>query len=106
MSLLWSAAVLAEDIPMVGIAEDGSPIEVLVPVSSYQQKLTQAVVSVQQSTLPVLEQKTQSSMGWMLRTAVVGLGVKLEVGLGPLVKFGILPRFRLAFTNNREPSVP
>lgn len=106
MAVLAANTSFAEDIPMLGIAEDGSPVEVLVPESTYKEKLTQAVISLQDSSLNALQSKNTASSGWMLRTAVVGLGVKIELGLGPIVKFGILPRFRLAFTNSKEPSVP
>lgn len=104
--LFCNAAVYADDIPMLGIAEDGSPIEIFVPESTYQERLTQAVVSLQEATLPILEQKSQTSTDWMLRSVVVGLGVRIDIGLGNLIRFGIIPRFRLAFSNHKEPAIP
>ena len=44
-------------------------------------------------------------LAWMLRTAVIGLGVNTEVGIGPF-KVAALPKFRVAFTNSTDPSLP
>lgn len=101
----WCVASFANNIPMVGLDKDGAPVETLVPATKYRQNLKTAIVGLQTSTLPVLQKKSQKGSGWMLRSAVVGLGVNMELGLGE-IKFGILPRFRVGFSNAKEPSMP
>ena len=95
----------AAEIPMLGFDNHGAPVEVLVPETEYRKNLKQAVLAMETSTLPVLQKKARSAPGWMLRSAVVGLGVNTELGLGE-VKFSILPRFRIGFSNAKEPSMP
>jgi len=95
----------AENILMVGLDNNGQEVAVEVPEKKYKENLKKAIVGVEMSALPTLQKKSEKSKGWMLRTAVLGLGVNMEVGLGEL-KFGILPRFRVGFSNAKEPSVP
>ena len=94
------------EIPMVGQADDGSTIEVAIPESEYSERLKGAISGVEKSTLVALSRKSEESKPWMLRSVVVGLGLNMEVKLGPLIKFGALPRFRLGFSNAKEPSIP
>lgn len=103
--VLVSAKGYSADILMVGLSKEGAPVEVLVPESKYKDNLKRAIVEVHNSTLPVLEKKADFTKGWMLRTVVVGVGVNMEIGIGE-AKFGILPRFRVGFSNAKEPSVP
>jgi hypothetical protein len=102
---LWGAHGFAADIPLVGLSADGVPVEVLVPRATYQKNLKTAVVAIQTTALPVLQKRSGKASGWMLRSAVFGLGVSPEVGIGEL-KFGFLPRFRVGFSNAKEPSIP
>jgi hypothetical protein len=102
---LMSTTAMAE-MTMLGVAEDGSEIETTIPESRYKEQLKKALHSVQDSTLAVLQRNSVKAPSWLLRTVVVGLGLKMEFGVGPIVQVGVLPRFRLAFTNNKEPSVP
>lgn len=104
-SSLTAVNLYAADIPMVGLNEDGSPIETFVPEMPYKEKLTQGIISVQESTIPILQKRGESKKGWMLRSVIVGLGIQMEIKLGPIVKFGVLPRFRIGFSNSRDPSI-
>lgn len=102
---LLSAHAWGADILMVGVDNSGSPVDVLVPEAQYKANLKKALVAVETSTLPVLQNKSESPKGWMLRTAVIGIGVNMNIGIGEW-KFGVLPRFRVGFTNSNDPSVP
>lgn len=95
----------AANIPLVGLDKDGAPIEVVVPKEKYTVNLRKAVFAVETTALPVLQKKQEKKSSWMLRSAVFGLGVNPEVGIGEL-KFGFLPRFRIGFSNAKEPSMP
>lgn len=101
-------AAMAEDrgIPMVGAKEDGSPIEIVVPTKIYSERVQTALTEVETSTLTALSKTTQSSQSWRLRSVVVGLGLNMEIKLGPIIKFGALPRFRVGFSNAKDPSFP
>lgn len=105
LSSLYGTISMAGNILMVGVDDNGKSVEVEVPEEKYKENLKKAIVGVQMSALPTLQKKSETSKGWMLRTAVLGIGVNLEVGLGEL-KFGILPRFRVGFSNAKDPSVP
>ncbi len=102
---LWGSASVAGSILMVGLDKEGKEMIMDVPVKNYKDNLKKAIAGVQISTLPVLQRKSESLKGWMLRSVVVGLGVNLEVGIGE-AKLGVLPRFRVGFSNAKEPSVP
>lgn len=102
---LWGGSTLANNIPMVGLDKDGASVEILVSKTKYQENLKKAVFAVQTTALPVLQKRTEKKSEWMLRSAVFGLGVNPEVGIGDL-KFGFLPRFRIGFSNAKEPSIP
>ncbi len=91
---------------MIGIDEQGQAIEIFVPEVVYKDKLQTAIQSVQESTTKAIQRQSSQVSNWMLRTVVVGIGVNMEIKVGPIIKLGALPRFRIAFTNAVEPSVP
>lgn len=102
---LGVAQAAEEGIHMMGLSNTGEPIDVVVSNDVYKENLKKAIAAVEMSSLPTLQKKSESAKGWMLRTAVVGIGVNLEVGIAE-IKFGVLPRFRIGFSNAKEPSVP
>lgn len=71
----------------------------------YAEHLADGLVSVQESVIPALDEKTSGDTKWKLRTAVIGFGVKLEGGIGPF-KVGVVPRVRAAFANGQKPPIP
>ena len=102
---LYGSISFASDILMVGLNNKGEEVVVKVQEKKYQENLRKALMGVELSALPTLQKKSESSKGWMWRSAVLGIGVNMEVGLGE-AKFGILPRFRVGFSNAKEPSIP
>lgn len=110
--LLWTTILATmpflghSEIPMVGQNEKGEPIEFSIPENVYKQNLTKALSEVEKSTLVSLQSIPDEGKPWMLRSVVVGIGVNMEVKLGPVIKFGALPRFRVGFSNAAEPSIP
>lgn len=104
-SCLCGSVSLAGNILLVGLNNKGEAVEMEVQEKKYQENLRKAIVGVELSALPTLQKKSESSKGWMLRSAVLGIGVNLEIGLGE-AKFGVLPRFRMGFSNAKEPSMP
>ena len=91
-------------IPVIGTDEYGNPTSVPIDVSEYSDRLSKALIDVQDSVIPVLN-KRESRSGWMLRTIVFGIGLTTEIGIGPF-KVGALPRSRLVFSNNVDPQFP
>lgn len=91
-------------IPVLGIDENGALIEKNIPSGEYSKQLGKVLFSVQDSTLPILEQKN-AHFGWQLRTVVVGLGISGEGGIGP-IKFGGVSRLKIAFTDSIDPPLP
>lgn len=93
-----------DDILLVGLDEKDNPAEAVLSRKDYADKVGKALATVQESSVPVLESRNASS-GFMLRTLVIGIGVSAEAGIGPF-KVGAVPRFRVAFTNSSDPSLP
>ena len=104
----FTAAADSHGIPMVGVKENGNPIEIMVPENMYSERVQTALTEVEMSTLAALSKMSLMpvSKPWMLRSVVVGLGLNMEIKLGPIIKFGALPRFRVGFSNAKEPSFP
>lgn len=93
-------------IPMLGQTADGKVIETSVPEGIYTDRLKTAISNVEISTLRALKQRKEDAKPFMLRSVVVGLGVNMELKVGPVIRFGALPRFRVGFSNAKEPSIP
>ena len=93
-----------DGIPMIGIDANGNPAQAFAPESEYSKRLIAVASSVQDSTLPVLNQ-LEGHSAWILRNISIGIGVNAEIGIGPF-KIGAFPRFRMVFTNSSEPSLP
>lgn len=104
LNFFWGHS-MASDVPMVGLDKDGFPVEILMPQKRYRENLKQAIILIQTSGLSALQKKSENASGWMLRSAVFGIGVSAEVKLSKL-KLALLPRFRIGFSNAKEPSVP
>jgi len=105
--VLWVlpiAACLRDGVPVIGFDEHGNPAQVEISGKEYSKRLSAVISSVPESTLEALGESSTRS-GWMLRTAVVGIGVGAEIGIGPF-KIGALPRARLLFSNSTEPAIP
>jgi hypothetical protein len=91
--------------PLVGLDKNAKPVTARVLEGRYEHHLADAMVSIQESVLPALDSQETETQKWKLRTAVVGLGVKGELGFGP-IKIGVRPRFRAAFANGEKPPIP
>lgn len=93
-----------DDIPLVGLDKNSNPVETFLSKPEYTRRLNTAVTAVNRSALPALSHQTQSS-GYALRTAVIGMSINAEIGIGPF-KIGAVPRFRVAYTNSADPALP
>lgn len=89
---------------LVGFDKDGNPVEAFVDEKKYSGHVTEMLELTQSSVLPGLEQQSAAER-WKLRSAVVGFGVKGEVGFGPF-RVGVKPRFRVAFARGENPPLP
>jgi hypothetical protein len=103
--LLASVPAMAAELPIITQDEQGVPIEAVVSKQEYSRRLSRLVEATQQSAMPAL-QALKEKQGWKLRTVLVGVGVSLGAGLGPILQVNATPRFRLAFSNNSDPAFP
>lgn len=96
---------------MIGLDSQGQSVQLWVSEAEYTEKINRTVTNVQDSITPTLARieststRAQSSP-WMLRTLLVGTGVNMEIGVDPIVKVGVFPRFRMVFSNSTEPPMP
>ena len=91
--------------PLVGLDGNGNTIMERVNVEKYSDRLAEGLISVQESTIPALDEKTSGETVWKLRTAVIGVGVQVQGGIGPF-QMSISPRIRAAFCNGKKAPIP
>lgn len=71
----------------------------------YRNQIARLLNQSNESVLSALpEDKT--SVQWKLKAIIVGLGVRFEVGLGPILKLGVKPRYRLVYTRKGSQFFP
>ncbi len=109
----------AAKVTVIGIDALGKAVGMDLPADRYQQSLAAGLSAVNTSIRPALSEKsaqpertspatgpTTGQKSWNLRTIGVGVGLKGEIGLGPLFSVSLSPRLRLIFTNSVEPIYP
>ncbi len=104
-TLLISSIAVADEIAMVGMDDNGRPVEFVMEKSKYQKNLSAALDGVQIATLPVLNKHTLTG-SWLMRTFILGVGFNIEAGIGPIVKLAAAPKFTVAFSNSTDPVLP
>jgi len=98
-------------VTVIGIDALGKVVGVDLPADHYQQSLSAGLSAVNTSIRPALNEKVlqikeSSPKSWSLRTIGVGVGLKGEIGLGPIFSISLSPRLRLIFTNSVDPIYP
>jgi hypothetical protein len=93
-----------QEITLQSIDDNGALVEKSFTQREYQKTLESLLASVNDSTMPTLE-KTDSASAWALRTAIVGVGLKVDVNAGP-IGIGINPGMRFVFSNATKPTIP
>lgn len=108
--LTWANPLNPEGdkIRMIGFDQNGKPIQLFVSQDQYATQVSQSISTFEASLLPVLEKRAQNSQSqarsrkpWSLNRVVVGTGIGVEIGLGPVAQIGIFPRFRIIFGKSR-----
>lgn len=92
------------EIPVIGLDDQGNPVQVMVPGKTYSKHLLTYASTAQDSVVPALGRNKNKSK-WMLRTVTVGIRIVTDIGIGPF-RVGAVPRARLIFTNHIDPSYP
>jgi hypothetical protein len=101
--LLSACAAYAAEIPIVGLDDEGNEVTYLQSEDAYVARMRAAATAVGESIVPSLESLPAR---WMLRTTVVGIGVGVQVGVGPVIQLKATPRFRLVYSNSKDPVIP
>ncbi len=73
--------------------------------SHYSQKIEKIMNSVNESVLPALEMREDPG-SWKLKAVLVGIGLNVEAGLGPIISVAAKSRFQLIYTKNGTPYTP
>ena len=98
-----------ETIPVVGLDKNQQEVSVAIPKEQFQKNFSQVVTTIQDSTLIAIENKERidgSVSDWLLRDVVVGIGLNLTAGLGPIYHVTAAPRIRACFSNSTHPRFP
>jgi hypothetical protein len=94
----------SDGIPVIGVDSKGNPSQVFVPEKEYSKIVVEVTSTINDSALPALNrQKTRP--GFMMRTALIGVGASAQVGIGPF-QIGAVPRSRFIFSNSTDPVIP
>lgn len=105
---ITSCKSIEKMVPMIGLDEEGQATHVLINESDYSSTMTSTMKTFYDSTMSALKEGVKPPLetnDWALRTVVVGVGINMEIGVGP-AKVGIVPKFRMQFTNSSEPILP
>lgn len=89
----------------IGIRADGAEIDEVIDTETYAKELRAIVGSVSDSSLAVLNRENRRNP-WKLETLVVGIGLGMEFGVGPVLKLKATPRLRCAFSRSSDPVLP
>lgn len=104
-------------IPIMSYDKDGNPTQVMVAEGEYSGQVTEMISATQDSAAPIFSRQNRAMTeglsrdsvtmpAWMLRTVIVGTGVSMEIGVDPIWKVGVYPRFRMVFSNSIDPTIP
>ncbi len=103
---MWSTTTsFAAGLPVVTLDESGIPVESSVSHEEYASAFQTTLGAVHDSVMKALSRQHSSSK-WRLSTVVVGVGVGASVGLGSVINLKAAPRFRVAFSNSKDPVLP
>ncbi|MDZ4661407.1 MAG: hypothetical protein SGJ18_07270 [Pseudomonadota bacterium] len=97
LGFLVSLGCAKDGIPILGLDGDGKVSEFFIGEKDFKENMTGLIDSVNKSTIKVLEEK--EAKPFMLRTVVVGVGLKFEAGFGPFAKASAEPKVRFVFSN-------
>ena len=100
-----SFGINPSSIPVVGTDGQGRSIDEEVPETEYSEHLQAIVTTVNDSMTEALS-KQNAVASWKLTSVVVGIGLSAEVGVGPIIKAKIAPRFRILFSKNNDAIAP
>ena len=92
-------------ITMIGLDSKGHSKAVSLPRSQYQRMLSTAAQTANASLMEAVT-TSEPSRKWRLTMIVIGLGVELEVGLGPLGSLRGSSEFNLIYSNKKGPAIP
>ena len=94
-----------ESIPIIGMDPNGKEIVAYVSKEKYIQNVSNQIGAVQAEAVPALSKLKQGKQ-WYIRTASLGVGIDIQLGLDPIISLGITPRFNAVFSNSKSPVIP
>ncbi len=102
---LTQARADGEPLHRIGIGADGESIDEPVDGAAYGKEFSAIIGSVSDSSLAALNRPATKNH-WKLETLVVGVGVGMEFGVGPILKIKATPRLRVVFSKSADPVLP
>jgi len=103
-----------DSIAIIGLDQEGQAVTKWVPKKIWNDHLLGSLNAVQDSLRPSLLRldenayikNNESFKAWELRTIAIGVGLNAQFGLGPLFSVTLSPKFKLIFSNSRNPVYP
>ncbi len=100
------AGARANSVPMVGLDDSGNEVTFETSDSEYSDRLTSILSSVDGSVRESMRSASDSPGHWLIRSFSVGIGLGVEVGIGPIIKVKASPRIRMIYSNSQDPVIP
>jgi len=105
IALVTPTLCFADELPMIGLDKNHQETTRSLSKEAYTQQFRTVVMTVHESTLPALQTQEKKSR-WMLRDVVVGLGLSISAGIGPIWKATVSSAIQLCYSNSTHPKIP
>ena len=86
-----------KELNMIGLDEAGKEVEFPIKSKRLKKKMAEALKAINHSTLPALNSISATATKFQFTGVNVGTYVKLQVGLGSIIKGTVQPWFDLQF---------
>jgi len=104
IGLLTPTLCLADELPIVGLDKNRQETIRSLSKEAYTRQFQSVIMTVHESTLPALRAQEKKSR-WMLRDVVVGLGMSVSAGIGPIWKATVSTAIKLCYSNSTHPKI-
>ena len=95
-ALAWADSVNSYSIVLLSKGKGGSTEEMTLSSELYSRQVT-GLFNNMNRTIQSSVKEHKDGHSWKLNAIMVGVALKIEGGLGPVLEMGVKPRFRLVY---------